>query len=66
MKTPPAIMLAFTLTHFHRVPALMNLFSEVLNQILGKDFTLMSNRWLDLFSVKIGIMVTSSSVKLLF
>ena len=25
----------------------------------------MSNRWLDLFSVKIGIMVTSSSVKLL-
>ena len=66
VKTPPAVMLAFLLTHFHRVPALMNLFSEVLNQILGKDFTLMSHRWLDLFSVKVGIMVTSSSVRFLF
>ena len=65
VKTAPAIMLAFILTYFHRELALMNLFWEVLNQILCQDFTLMSKRWLDLFSVKIDIMVTSSSVKLL-
>ena len=59
----PAPMLAFILTYFHREPVLMNLFWEVLNQILCQDFTLMSNQWLDLFNVKIGIMVTSSSVK---
>ena len=63
VKTAPAIMLAFILTYFHRELALMNLLWEVLNQILCQDFTLMSNRWLDLFSVKIDIMVTSSSVK---
>ena len=61
----PAIMLAFILTYFHREPVLMNLFSEVLYQILCQDFTLMSKRWLDLFNVKIGIMVTSLSVNLL-
>ena len=65
VKTAPAIMLAFILTYFHRELALMNLLWEVLNQILCQDFTLMSKRWLDLFSVKIDIMVTSSSVKLL-
>jgi len=58
-------MLAFILTYFHRELALMNLLWEVLNQILCQDFTLMSKSWLDLFNVKIDIMVTSSSVKLL-